>query len=244
MEKLFLDVKAASYKIFEKIHKGLDESFYMYAGRGAGGDLSSKIDLFAEEIFIAKLQKYGKIISEEAGEVGEGERIIIIDPIDGSDNLLSRFPYFGSSIALKEADRTIFSFIVNYATAEFFVKWEGFYKKGSLLHDRLKDIRVNYNAKVGIFEKAYANANVVAKLKKADLKFRSPGAVALSLAYARYVKFVIFIGKIRDYDVAAGLHQAQGLFCYQDSNTIILSKEQEVFDKICEIVQKDCHGNK
>ncbi len=244
MEELFWDVKAASCQIFEKIRKGLDESFYRYDGRGAGGDLSSKIDLFAEEIFIAKLQKYGKIVSEEAGEVGEGERVLIIDPIDGSDNLLSTFPYYGSSIALQQQGKTLFSFIVNYATAEFFVRWDGFYKKGSLLHNRLKDIRVNYNAKVGIFEKAYANAEVVAKLKDVGLKFRSPGAVALSLAYARYVKFVIFIGKIRDYDVAAGLHQAQGLYCYVDKSAIVLSKEQEVFDKICEIVQKDCYGNK
>ncbi len=243
MEELFKDVKAASCQIFEKIRKGLDESFYLYDGRGAGGDPSSRIDLFAEDIFIEKLQKYGKIVSEEAGEVGEGERVLIVDPIDGSDNLLSTFPYFGSSIALKEREKTLFSFVVNYATGDFFVKWDGFYKKGSLFHDRLKNIRVNYHAKVGIFEKAYANADVVAHLKEAGLKFRSPGAVALSLAYARYVKFVIFIGEIRDYDVAAGLHQAQGLYCYQDSNTIVLSKEQEVFDKICEIVQKDCHGN-
>ena len=62
MEELFYDVKAASYQIFRKIRKGLDESFYRYDGMGAGGDLSSKIDLFAEEIFIARLQKYGKIV--------------------------------------------------------------------------------------------------------------------------------------------------------------------------------------
>ena len=165
MEELFKDVKAASCQIFEKIRKGLDESFYMYDGRGAGGDLSSRIDLFAEEIFIDKLQKYGKIVSEEAGEIGQGERVLIIDPIDGSDNLLSTFPYYGSSIALQVRNTTLFSFVVNYATGDFFVKWDSFYKKGSLFHNRLKDIRVNYHAKVGLFEKAYANADVVAKLK-------------------------------------------------------------------------------
>lgn len=239
METLFEDVKKACQEVYQAVRFGMDENFYHYAGRGAGGDLSSNIDLFAEKIFIKYLAKYGKIISEEAGEIGEGEFTLIIDPIDGSDNLLSRFPYFGSSIALMKDGKTLFSFIVNYASGEFFVRDGSFYKKGSLLYEKLKDVQPNYHARVGLFEKAYANPNIVQGLKFAGLKFRSPGAVALSLAYARYVKFVIFIGEIRPYDVVAGLHQCEGLYTYKNDTIIVVSKEQEIFDKIYEIVIKD-----
>ncbi len=239
MEELFADVKKACLQIYEVVRFGMDERLYAYAGRGAGGDLSSNIDLFAEEIFIKHLAHYGRLLSEEAGEIGSGELTLIIDPIDGSDNLLSRFPYFGSSIAVKRGEETLFSFIVNYATAEFFVKWNGGYKKGSLLGEDMKDVRSNYHARVGIFEKAYANPQIVHALKTIGLKFRSPGAVALSLAYAHYVKFVIFIGEIRPYDVEAGLHQCEGLHLYKNDTIIVVSKEREIFERIYDIVVKD-----
>ncbi|BCD67801.1 inositol monophosphatase family protein [Nitratiruptor sp. YY09-18] len=238
MQELFYDIKECAQQIYKTIKFDMHDSFYEYMGQGVGGDLSSKIDLFAEQIFIDRLQKYGKIISEEAGEVGEGKDLLIIDPIDGSDNLLSSFPYYGSSVAMQRDGKTLFSFIVNYANGDFYVKWEDFFKKGSLLHDNLKDIRTNYFAKIGLFEKAYANPKIVKKLKQNSYKFRSPGAVALSLAYAHYVKFVIFIGKIRAYDVEAGLHQCEDLFIYNDDTTIIVAKEREVFAKLLEIVGK------
>ena len=242
MEEFFKDLKACCQEIYHTIHYGMQKSFYSYEGQGAGGDLSSKIDLFAEKIFIDRLSKYGRINSEESGIVGEGERTIILDPIDGSDNLLFSFPYYGASIALKES-KTIFSCIVNFANADFFVKWGSMYKKGSLLHDHLEDVVQNPFSKVGIFEKAYANPQIVQKLQESRLKFRSPGAVALSLAYARYVRYVLFVGRLRPYDIEAGLHQCEGLYLYQDDSTILVSKERQIFDMIKDIVTKDKNGS-
>ncbi len=242
MEEFFKDLKSCCHEIYRTIHHGMKESFYSYEGQGAGGDLSSKIDLFAEKIFIEKLSKYGRINSEESGVVGEGERTIILDPIDGSDNLLSSFPYYGASIALKEK-RVLFSCIVNFANADFFVKWGSLYKKGSLLHEELQDVVPNPFSKVGIFEKAYANPQIVKKLQERRLKFRSPGAVALSLAYARYVRYVLFVGQLRPYDIEAGLHQCEGLHLYMDESAIVVSKERQIFDMIKDIVTKERDGS-
>jgi len=232
VEEIVRALKGASREIYDLIHQPMDESYYRYEGVGAGGDRSSKIDLAAEAIFCRHLEGFGRIHSEESGERGEGPYEIILDPIDGSDNLLSRFPYYGSSVAVKEDGVTKLSFIVNFANADFFVKTPHIYKKGSLLHDRLKDVRPHSMARIGIFEKAYANPDVVLGLKKEGLKFRSPGAVALSLAYARYVNFVLFVGPIRPYDVEAGLHQCQGLYTYVDEGAIVVSGDKEIFDKI------------
>ncbi len=244
MQEIFTRIKECAGTIYKTIKFDMQDSFYEHVGQGAGGDLSAKIDIFAEKIFIEALAPYGRIISEEAGSVGVGKYDIIIDPIDGSDNLLSSFPYYGSSIAVQKDGQTLLSFIVNYANGDYYVKWEGFYKKGSLLHERLKDVRFNRFARVGLFEKAYANPAIVAALKEQGFKFRSPGAVALSLAYAHYVKFVIFIGKIRTYDVAAGLHQCADLYLHHETDTIVVAKERDVFDTLVQIVQKEAHGDK
>ncbi len=240
MERFFYDLRDAFKQIYRKIHFEMGEELYRYLGViGAGGDETSGIDRFAEEVYIQKLAKYGKIISEEAGEVGEGEYTIILDPIDGSSNLLSSFPYYGSSIALKKGEKTVFSAVVNFANGEFFIKSDAFYKRGSIHSFTLQEVTPNPYAKIGIFEKAYANAKVVERLKEKRLKFRSPGAVALSLAYARYVKFVLFVGEARVFDIEAGLHQCQGLHIYQDERIILVCKELDIFKEIKTIVLKD-----
>jgi len=243
VEELYQDLKEVCSTIYRKIRSGLGEEYYLYQGVGAGGDRTSGIDRFAEELFLQKLSPYGRIISEEAGEVGDGEFTIVLDPIDGSDNLLSSFPYYGSSIAVQKEGRTIFSCIVNFANADLFIKGENFYKKGSLLHDELYDVYPNSHAKIGLFEKAYANPAVVRQLKSHGLKFRSPGAVALSLAYARYVRFVIFIGDIRPYDIEAGLHQCEGLHIYRTDGQIVVCKEESIFNTIKKIVQRKSDGH-
>lgn len=78
--------------------------------RGAGGDISMNIDLLAEDVIINSLEK-GSInlllISEEFGEkyIGDEEKakvnqnVLIVDPIDGSNNAVRGVPYCSVSIA-------------------------------------------------------------------------------------------------------------------------------------------------
>jgi myo-inositol-1(or 4)-monophosphatase len=59
-------------------------------GKGAGGDKTFPVDRWAEDIVIAALEKVHQqgevftLISEEAGirKFGEGEKIVLVDPID------------------------------------------------------------------------------------------------------------------------------------------------------------------
>ncbi len=237
MREIFEDVLRASKEISSLIHTGWNANMSRYYGVGEGGDRSSGIDLEAEKIYAKHLLRHGSIYSEESGKMGEGAKVFILDPIDGSDNLLSSFPYYGSSVALREGGETVFSFIVNYASGDFFVKWPSFYKRGSLYHERLEDVVCNGQSRIGLFEKAYAYPDIVAKLKEEGLKFRSPGAVALSLGYARYVQFVIFKGRMRSFDLEAGLHQCQGLSVYKDGHSIIVAKRREVFDRLLQTIK-------
>lgn len=204
---------------------------------GHGGDVSIGADLIAEQILIKHLSPYGQIFSEESGYVGEGALRVVIDPLDGSENFKSRFPYYGTSIALVDHDTTLCGIVCNFANGDFMVRSDGAVTCKNLFNPEIKTvISSNSYARVGLFEKAYDNPKIVSLLKSQQLKFRSPGAVALSLAYAHYVKYVLFFGTMRDYDIMAGIHISKDLFCHLDENCIIISKDKETYETLCKLI--------
>lgn len=225
----------ASLEIYKYIHSVSDESAFLAHSEGAGGDTSIGFDIKAENIYIEYLQDFGEIHSEECGVYKEksSDYRVVIDPIDGSDNIKSHFPYYGSSVALQHNGETIAGVVCNFATSECFVRSEYEHYKCSLFEPRVKkNIIKNEHSSVGIFEKSLNNPEVVEMLKDLRLKFRTPGAVALSLAHAHYVNYVLFLGTIRFYDVEAGLYLCKDLNIYVDHNIILVSKNEKIFNKI------------
>lgn len=92
-------------------------------------------------------------------------------------------------------------------------------------------------SEVGLFEKAYANGALVEKLHQEKMKFRAPGAVALSLAYAHSAAFVLFVGPFRIYDFAAGLALCEGLEVVVDEDYVIVSKDKNIVERIVGLIQ-------
>lgn len=224
----------ANEEIAEVIKEGLDASFFEKTEVGAGGDVSSKLDLFAEAVFVKHLCLFGKIESEESGIIGEGEEKIILDPIDGSSNALSLFPFYGTSVAKINSEGILDAAVVcNLANGDIFFKTsDSTVQQGKLFTTHFHAPSTISNAEIGLFEKAYANPLLVSQLKQEKLKFRSPGAIALSLAYAHSVKFVLFAGEFRIYDFAAGLALCEGLEVIVEADYVIVSKEKSIVDKI------------
>jgi len=203
---------------------------------GAGGDVSIGYDLLAENCFVKHLSSFGKILSEESGSIGDGEDLIIIDPIDGSDNLKSNFPYYGASIALQKHSETVVGIVCNLANGDCFIRDKNQHYRTSLFDESLHEsVEINTYAKVGLFEKAAEHLDIAQQLIDNSLKFRAPGAVALSLAYAHSVKYVLFLGDIRTYDVAAGLYLCEDLYSYVGEDIFIVSHNKDVFAKILTI---------
>ncbi|WP_200762415.1 inositol monophosphatase family protein [Nitrosophilus alvini] len=228
----------ANRAIYKKISRTMDKSCYTYLKTGAGGDRSSGIDLLAEEIFTEHLSIFGQIVSEESGVMGEeGDIKIVLDPIDGSDNLLSGFPYFGTSVAMIKNGKTLSSMIVNLANGDVFAKDEQTLYYGRLDNGKFEKRERCGISKIGIFEKAYANPDIVKKISKAKLKFRSPGALALSMAYAYDTEFLLYAGKIREYDIAAGLHQCEEMHTLLEENLLLICKDKEKFDMLYDILK-------
>jgi myo-inositol-1(or 4)-monophosphatase len=229
----------AKEEIAQALQKGFDSSWFEKTEVGAGGDISSKLDLFAEEIFIRHLGIFGEIESEESGIIGSGEEKIIIDPIDGSSNALSFFPFYGTSVAKVNAKGILDAAIVcNLVTGDIFIKSENSaVQQGKLFSSVFHAPYTVPHAEIGLFEKAYANAALVEILNEEGLKFRAPGAIALSLAYARSVKFVLFVGAFRIYDFAAGLALCEGLEVIVEADYVIVSKEKAIADKIEKLIK-------
>lgn len=179
----------ANEEISNALKDGFEPTWFEKTEVGAGGDVSSRLDLFAEEVFVKHLGAFGQIESEESGMIGEGEEKIIIDPIDGSSNALSRFPYFGTSVAKINAEGLLDTAVVcNLANGDIFIKTSTTeQQQGKLFSQTFHPPHTSAHAEIGLFEKAYANPEVVTALEQEHLKFRSPGAIALSLAYAHSV---------------------------------------------------------
>jgi myo-inositol-1(or 4)-monophosphatase len=218
-------------------------SLYRKTGRiGAGGDESSGIDLAVEKILARHLLPFGQIISEESGVIGEDEgRKLIIDPLDGSSNALSRFPYYGVSIAHTDADGNLHDAVIcNLANRDiFFINQNGELRQATIGSDEIFDPYVAPEPDIGIFEKAYDNPDIVKALNEKGYKFRSPGAVALSLAYSRNAKFFLFIGKYRDYDFKAGLAICRDMNIIKEDGFVVVSKDKDIAEEIKDTVLKE-----
>jgi len=228
----------AAEQIADTLAKGWRTEYGEHGEIGAGGDRTAGVDRMAEEIFIDHLHPFGVVDSEESGRIGEGDATIVLDPIDGSENALSGLPYFGSSIALQRRGRVEEAVVVNLANGECFYKTGGQTMRGRLRKDDFRPLVARRGATIGIFEKAYADPELALALLRQKRKFRSPGAVALSLAYAHDVDFVIFAGPRRHYDFAAALWMCEDLCRIETEELLIVAKEEETLESLRKLAQE------
>lgn len=231
----------ANKKLFFYINNLLSFEDLDYTDQiGFGGDKTLKIDLYAENIFIKYLEIFGNIYSEECGRLSSDKKFdIIIDPLDGSNNFSSNLPYYGTSVALVDENKTIAGFVCNLVSGVLTYRaFDDDVKKEYFLENRDNRI-VSKDKKIGIFERAYAYPEICTKLRHENIKFRSPGAVALSLCDAKNYDFVLFVGKIRDFDILASLYISNELFLYKTKKFVLIAENKEKFYQIKEIIKNN-----
>jgi myo-inositol-1(or 4)-monophosphatase len=224
----------ANKKLKHYLEKNLKEEDYQdYNKKSAGGDISKNIDIVAENIFISYLNQFCNILSEESGLIKSSKNIIsngiiILDPLDGSDNFLSNLPYYGTSVSLRINNIQTIGVVYNLINNSYLFRtpYQTNFTKNSFL-------RSNF----GIFERAYTSPDISLKLHQLNLKFRSPGATALSLAMANNVTFFLLAGKIREYDIDAALFICKELFIFQNEDFLLVSSNITIFQNIKEVVK-------
>lgn len=180
-------------------------------GRGAGGDISRKIDLVAEKTVIEVLRKRGvdaTIIGEECGRIEGKEGYVIMDAIDGTTNTSRKIPFYCCSLAFAtdfKLSAVTDAAVIDLATGDLYwaSKGKGAFCKGKRI--RVKeagdDIVVGMNVSAIGPEVISKLSPVMSKAKHARLF----GAVALELCYlARGLidASIDLRGKIRPTDIA------------------------------------------
>ena len=231
----------ANKEIYTYLKKNLSLSDYEYTNTtGFGGDNSLKIDLIAENIFIKHLEKFGNIYSEECGLRSSNKDItIVIDPLDGSNNFYSNLPYYGTSVALQKDGITFAGFVTNLITG--IITYRAFEKElinYSIVEEKELNIIKSLKTKISIFERAYEYPEICKKLSTIGIKYRSLGAVALSLSDARNYDFVLYCGNIREFDIAASLYICNDLLIFKTDKSLLISQNKQKFDLIKEFINE------
>ncbi|MDR0407898.1 MAG: inositol monophosphatase [Campylobacteraceae bacterium] len=228
----------ANLEIYHLLQNSAHDLLCEKFSKGFGGDISIKADLEAEKIFVKHLKKFGMIYSEESGLMGTNGDIIIIDPIDGSENFVSNIPYFGTSVARQKNSIVTDAVVANLSNGSLYVKNSDIFQKCSLFDTKTETICLNTFSNIGIFEKSYNSDKLHNFLKNESLKYRSMGALALSLSMAHEVGFVLYEGQIREFDITGGWYMCEDLFRFRDGNFLLVSKDKGIFDKISNFIKE------
>jgi myo-inositol-1(or 4)-monophosphatase len=211
-------------------------------GRGAGGDISRKIDLTAEEVAINTFKEYGlrcNIIAEEAGEVKLGdEGYIILDAIDGTANAMRGFPFACCSIAYSDTyrlDDVKHAAIIDLFNGNLYYASKG---SGAYCNDRKINVNSSISYIVGINLSGASNEIIdrVKPILNKSNHIRHLGANALELCLLAEGLMDVYIdlrGKLRVTDMAAAhliIKEAGGIII--DSNGSILDSSLSINDRI------------
>jgi myo-inositol-1(or 4)-monophosphatase len=242
-KKSFIEaVILANKELYTYINTNLSSKDYEYTNTtGFGGDNSLKIDLIAENIFIKYLKDFGNIYSEECGLLSTNKEFtIVIDPLDGSNNFYSNLPYYGTSVALQKDEITIAGFVTNLVSALVIYRaFDEEIKQISLFDLKEKEFKEVNKTKISIFERAYKYPFLCEKLYVNNIKFRSLGAVALSLCDVKNYDFVLYRGNIRNFDIAAALYINKDLYIYKTDESLLISKNKDKFNLIKEFIKEE-----
>jgi len=133
--------KNVGEKIFVEAQKYLNkDERKKVVGFGRGGDKTLLLDDVIEKLIISEFKSTGKsfkLLTEEMGIKtfgGKPEVIVVVDPIDGSNNMKFGLPYVSTSIAIGDLTETMegieVGFVRNIVTGDFYyaVKKKGAYK--------------------------------------------------------------------------------------------------------------------
>ncbi len=195
-------------------------------GRGAGGDKTFPVDKWAEDVVLAALDAVHKdgeaftLISEELGirKFGAGKTIVLVDPVDGSNNAKTGVPFFASSLALLSGDTLAdlaVGYVVNLAAEDEFwaLRGQGAFQNGKAIRTSARE-----GFTVAAYEASSPRTDLprILPLLVQARRTRCFGCTSLALAYLAAGAISVFAtaAPSRTFDYAAGmliLEEADGV---------------------------------
>lgn len=224
-------LREIAYNIAEESSKLLKKNIFIentasIVSRNSAGDYSHKIDVLIEEYIIKQLENSGLkllIVSEETGlyrTCSEYEYIVLIDPLDGSFNYVSKIPLVAVSIVFYSIDKPyIDSAIAGAISNVFFNEIYSFNSNEVYINEyKVNNIEKKIRGIVSIYTD---NPDTIIKVRdfiendlKIDAKIRTLGSSAIESIYAALNRIDLFIhntGKLRNFDIAGGIAIANRL---------------------------------
>ncbi|MFQ6051986.1 MAG: bifunctional fructose-bisphosphatase/inositol-phosphate phosphatase [Candidatus Hydrothermarchaeota archaeon] len=201
---------------------------------GADGTPTMRIDDLAEHVVLEYLEKRNLdawILSEELGlKKGDNDIIIVIDPLDGTDNAIKGIPMFSSSVAVGKIENSNINLITgavrNLVTGDIFeaIKGHGAYLNGRKIRaSRTENLE---DACLGLYIYGF-DLDTVKNLCSSVKRSRLFGSIALELCFVANSSYDIFVdirGSARITDLAAGIvivEEAGGIVTDHRGNPII-----------------------
>lgn len=191
----------------------------------------------------------------EKSKIDFSGKIWILDPIDGTSNLIHHLNMSAVSLALVENNKAVFGVVYNPFTDEMFwaEKGAGAYYNGKPIH--VSDKKTVKESFVSVGTSPYdedlreKSLIVIANLLRNCTDIRRMGAAALDLSYIAMGKFDCFYEEIlRPWDYAAGaiiIEEAGGKITDLEGNALSYEKSRgilasngythEELQKLCEI---------
>jgi myo-inositol-1(or 4)-monophosphatase len=182
-------------------------------GVGAAGDTTIYADKVAEEELLKALRMRARVLSEEAGSLGDPglQTLAIVDPLDGSSNFEHGIPFYCTSVAIAEGssmEDISVGVVRDLVSGDVYsaVRGSGARKNGKRIHTGrtgdLSDAVIGVDLSRGEREGAQRLAPLIGAARR-QVHF---GANALELCYmaeGRTDAFVDLRGRIRITDLAA-----------------------------------------
>ena len=76
-------------------------------------------DVVADKIVVEGLLKAGfRVLSEESGVSGDGDILVVVDPVDGSTNASRALPWYATSLCAVDDEGPLAADVVNLATGD------------------------------------------------------------------------------------------------------------------------------
>jgi myo-inositol-1(or 4)-monophosphatase len=210
-------------------------------GRGAGGDISRKIDIVAEAGVMETIRKHDfnpTVIAEESGRIaGKDQGFLVIDAIDGTTNTSRAIPFYCCSLAYAldfKLSSVIHGAVMDLSRGDLYYasNQQGAFMNNTQIHvnkspdlydsNNLDEILVGVNI-------SGASPEILMNLFKVISKanhVRHFGANALELCYFARGLLDVYIdirGKIRATDLAAAyliVKEAGGKFYSMDGSKL------------------------
>ncbi|MGQ9780688.1 MAG: inositol monophosphatase family protein [Nitrososphaeria archaeon] len=194
------------------------------AGYNRFDDITYNIDIESEATIIKEFKESGQgftIISEEIGkrEVNGGGKVVVVDPLDGSNNAVKGIPFYSVSIAVADGERfsdIIASGIINVITGDVILAYERsvFFNREPCHPSKTMELgsaMISIVPRLHKLDESYYPSRLTKLLK--EIRYpRFLGSAALETAFVSVGftdAFVELAPRLRVVDLAASLHMAK-----------------------------------